>query len=400
MSEHLVQPQLDRYRERKLSAAELRTIDDHIGECEVCRAKLNDCLGDLEQLKASLLTDWTDMVAGVGAETEHLSYEDVAAFVSRELQHESLQKAQNHLNDCPECDVRVQNLLAFREEIESVPLPKQPDMAPGLWQRLASFRLPRLSPLQLVPAAAAAALVMAIGFWFASTSIHSDSALLALNDGGGRVTLDEQGNVRAPRRVPAAYLQMMKTALATQRIQLPPTLAGLLGRSGRLRGASGGDIPFGLVEPVGRVVETDQPTLRWRPLSGATSYIATISDRENEVATSPPLSATQWTVPQPLPRDVVYTWQVTALKEGERITSPRPPAPAARFKVLAQNKAQELELARKNFAGMHLLLGNLYTEAGLLDDAEREFEALLAANPQSPVAHKLVENVRSLLRAN
>ncbi|MGH9882254.1 MAG: tetratricopeptide repeat protein [Pyrinomonadaceae bacterium] len=42
--------------------------------------------------------------------------------------------------------------------------------------------------------------------------------------------------------------------------------------------------------------------------------------------------------------------------------------------------------------------GTLYARAGLLDDAERELRALLAANPKSPTARKLLQSVRAIRR--
>ena len=404
MSEHLLPSQIDRYRRRKLSAEDLQSIDDHIGGCKACRELLNEQIGNLEQKEGSLLANWTDMLAGVGAETVHLSYEQVAGYLDRKFEPERLQDIKRHLNDCAECEERVQTLRAFRDETEASPLiikseaPVPPrESLFSLWQPFT-----RLSTLQLAPPAALAALLLAAIVWLVWTTGSPTSPPLAvsLDDGGGRVTLDAQGNIVTPRQVPPPYLEMMKLALTTQQVKLAPALAGLFGTAGQLRGAAGDGIPFALVGPVGTVVETDKPTLRWQPLSGATTYTVTVSNRENEVATSPPLSVTEWSVPQTLPRGVIYSWQVTALKDGEEITSPVPPAPDARFKVLKQNTAQELELARKNYAGMHLLLGNLYAEVGLLDDAEAEFEALLAANPQSPVARKLLHDVRSSRRAN
>lgn len=93
---------------------------------------------------------------------------------------------------------------------------------------------------------------------------------------------------------------------------------------------------------------------------------------------------------------VAFREEITAVKDGEKVTSPAPPAPQARFKVLEQEKVEELKRARENYAGMHLLLGSLYAQVGLLDAAEREFQALLAANPGSQVAQDLLRNVRSL----
>jgi hypothetical protein len=40
-------------------------------------------------------------------------------------------------------------------------------------------------------------------------------------------------------------------------------------------------------------------------------------------------------------------------------------------------------------------MGVIYAEAGLLGEAEREFTALLKANPQSSNARKLLQGVRS-----
>jgi hypothetical protein len=38
----------------------------------------------------------------------------------------------------------------------------------------------------------------------------------------------------------------------------------------------------------------------------------------------------------------------------------------------------------------------LYTRAGLLDEAEREFQTELKSNPRSAVARKLLHSVRSM----
>jgi hypothetical protein len=62
--------------------------------------------------------------------------------------------------------------------------------------------------------------------------------------------------------------------------------------------------------------------------------------------------------------------------------------------VLEQSKAGELERMRRAYPNSHLVLGTLYAKAGLLAEAEREFRALVAANPQSPIAQKLLRDVR------
>jgi hypothetical protein len=63
--------------------------------------------------------------------------------------------------------------------------------------------------------------------------------------------------------------------------------------------------------------------------------------------------------------------------------------------ILDQAKANELAEAKNASAGSHLTLGILYAQAGLLDDAERELQALLRANPQSSLAQKLLRSVKA-----
>jgi hypothetical protein len=155
-------------------------------------------------------------------------------------------------------------------------------------------------------------------------------------------------------------------------------------------------VSFALLYPVGTVVRSARPTFRWQRLEGASAYIVNIFDSSfTRVVTSPQVSTAQWTAPRPLPAGRVYLWQVTAIKDGKEIKSPVQPAPEARFKILEQAKFVELERVKRSYSNSHLLLGILYAQAGLLDDAEREFRALLAANPKSTLAQKLLRNVRA-----
>ena len=110
------------------------------------------------------------------------------------------------------------------------------------------------------------------------------------------------------------------------------------------------------------------------------------------------ISQTEWTIPDSLERGRTYSWQVTAIKDGERIKSPTTPAPEARFIVLNASEAAELKKAKKKYYNSHLLLGVLYARAGLLDDAEWEFQALARANPKSAEAKNFLRNIEALRR--
>ncbi len=230
-----------------------------------------------------------------------------------------------------------------------------------------------------------------------STTTPARSTAVALKDGGGLVTVDGRGNVNGLDALTAADRQAVSQALTTQRVETPSALASLTGSVAMLRGGSVEGVSFPIVGPVGTVVATERPTLRWGKLEGATTYEVSVFDRNfRKVAASQPQTGTEWVVTTPLPRGDVYTWQVKAIKNGEAVTSPEAPAPEAKFMVLDATKAEELERARERYAGSHLTLGTLYARAGLLDEAEREFELLLRDNPKSPVARKLLQSVRAL----
>jgi anti-sigma factor RsiW len=221
----------------------------------------------------------------------------------------------------------------------------------------------------------------------------------ALHDGGQLVSMDRDGNLTGVDSLPPGLQQTIKNALATERMEVSNDVAELIAKSGITMGHNSPGIMFELLGPVATVVQTERPTFRWSPLSGAAHYIVNIYDANyNQVATSPRLTGTEWTVSSSLERGLVYSWQVTALRGGDEIKSPRSPAGEARFKVLAQDRAARLEHLRQASGKMHLAAGVFYAHNGLLDDSERELKALVAANPKSPVARKLLRQIQRLRR--
>jgi hypothetical protein len=114
-----------------------------------------------------------------------------------------------------------------------------------------------------------------------------------------------------------------------------------------------------------------------------------------EAASSPALSSNEWAVPGALERGRFYSWEVTALKGGTPLAAaPAPPAPEARFKVLEQSKEEELSRALAAQPDSRLARAVIYSRAGLLDDAERELQALARQNPRSATARRLLRSVR------
>jgi hypothetical protein len=161
-------------------------------------------------------------------------------------------------------------------------------------------------------------------------------------------------------------------------------------------GGSETGVPFPVLNPVGKVIRTDRPEFRWSALEGASSYTVNVYDSNfQRVASSPPLQTLRWSVPESLARGRIYRWEVTATKNGEQITSPQAPAPEAKFKVLEKDRADQLDEVQRRYPQSHLILGLRYAREGLLGDAEREFQALVEANPDSTIARKLLKDLQA-----
>jgi hypothetical protein len=63
--------------------------------------------------------------------------------------------------------------------------------------------------------------------------------------------------------------------------------------------------------------------------------------------------------------------------------------------VIGTSMAQVMERARGAYGSSPLVLGILYANAGLLDEAERELEEVVRANPQSRPAEQLLNSLRA-----
>ncbi|MBC7909194.1 MAG: zf-HC2 domain-containing protein [Pyrinomonadaceae bacterium] len=443
MSEHLTNQQVERYRKRALAPAQLIQMDEHLAACAECRRMLGADKAERQMLSFS--TD-LDSVATV----EHLDDEQLAAYADGALNAAEAEIIESHLVVCARCELLASELLIFRDEIaadlatEYAP-PAQAirstAQTPSLAQRFSSYlkSLFAFNSPAMAFGMGALALVVVGGFvWLiiranrtnttepqvvqtasptptaspekgaqpdtgpSQSPVPSPTAspqvLLALNDGAYQVAIDEQGNVSGLNDLPPGYREMVRTALTSERAANPASVSGLGGRQSQLRGSAAPDLGsvLALRAPVGKVVLSNQPTLSWSALNGATEYKVAVYDSNfNLVASSPSLVKNFWTVSPALPRGQIYSWQVTAIKDGAEVKVPLPPAPEAKFKTLDQRRANQVQQAQKNYSNSRLTMGVLYAQAGMLDEAEHEFYMLVVANPKSEVARKLLNNVRA-----
>jgi hypothetical protein len=433
LSDHLTQIQIESYGRRPLSAAEWLFVSEHLSACEACRRRVEESVdGEATYLalKSGVFDEAGPRHSSAGR--AHLSFEQMAGFVDEVAASEELQAIKDHLAWCEECEMAVDDLRAFKDQVapeleRANRLPPMGVAAESRWRRIGAA-MTSFWPKSPAPVfgAALAIILLAPAGWFVwralqgsrarpevvvtapmpsvspsvsptSTPEGASAAVIArLNDNGGQVTLNSEGKLSGADHLPPAYQRMIERALTDQKVERSPLLAGLTQHGSLPRGDGGSRRgEFSVIEPVGVVTLSDHPTFRWSRLDGATGYVVEIYDeRFDMVATSPQGANNSWTAAQSLKRGGIYYWQVKAVKDGLEFKSPSRGAPQAKFRILDEARANELAKARRAYGSSRLTLGLLYAQAGVLDEAELEFRALLKANPESDLARRLLKQLR------
>ena len=425
--EHLTRKQVEDYSRNQLPVTELLAISDHLGECDDCRRRVEAGLNN-DRVFFAL---HGETFAGSDLSSPHLTSEQTAEYVDKNLRGEALQAVVDHLGTCEQCVFAVEDLRAFRNEIApSLDREYRPAEVPAVTTKssaregfLSRFRI---SPLPAFGGAALAVVLLVLLGWIAwrtSREGHQEVAVVPtpslqptpapvpsvqpepapvvaqLHDGAGVVSLDQEGKLSGADNLPAGYQDLLKRALTGQRIEKSSQLQGLTRPPGTLMGSNDQPQQFSVIEPGGNVLMSDRPSFRWSRLEGATGYVVEIYDDQFKLVTSSAqIAGLSWTTTQALPRGRVYSWQVKAIKDGQETTSPRPPAPQAKFRVLDQARANELTRAKRAYGSSHLALGLLYAEAGLLTEAEAELRLLRRANPDSEIARNLLRQIQAMRR--
>lgn len=298
--------------------------------------------------------------------------DELESYRSRRLAPPDLLRVDDHLAACEVCQARLAGLVP----VGGIAQPWRESLGEGATRRL---------PIRIL-AIAAAVVVCVVLF-----RIQQRPPLIArLQDGGTEVTLDGAGRLSGIGGLTPGQERAIRAALQESRLGAPPWVASLIGRREVLMGSGGGAFNP-VLAPVGTAVLEDRPRFRWRSVPGAASYVVIVQDETTgRSIRSEPLVTMEWTPSQPLERGRRYSWQLAA----RQAAYPAPPDPPARFQVVDHDAAARLT----SLPGSHLLRSVSYAEAGLLDAAQLELEALARQNPDSTPVRACLDALLRLRR--
>lgn len=352
-------------------------------------------------------------------------FEELAAYVEGTLDEVDREIVEDHLEADPALRAEVEELRTLREAMRATAPPAAPADAHPLapparrrgvgsgrsWIFLSgaiaattivgltwlvvsrSITTPPVTPSPTAPAVAGPSRPAPAP---TSPTTHTTTpAAIVVRDGGRVVTVDAAGQVSGLSDLPPATTQAVVQALTAGILPRAAALDGLGGSEVRFMGADDRPQRLGVLAPVATVVRASRPTFRWSPHPDARAYTVTVfSETFEKVLSSPAVPETTWTATTTLAPGRAYEWQVTADTPGGPVHAPSPPARDARFRVLdgAGRDALDRELTRAGSS--HLLEGLALARAGVLEEAERAFAALLAENPDSPRIKELLARVR------
>jgi hypothetical protein len=287
---------------------------------------------------------------------EHLTYEQMDAWVEDEMDQTARELVMAHIGLCTFCATQLKAYESYAP-VMSAPVAGPAQLVPFGERLRAALKWPQVA--MIVLAIAVAALAPAV-----------------------------MRNARSPGRLGVGSFQSLET--------LPPSLReaarDVVAADTPLRPAALKDLTPNInpqIEyPASEVIEETQPELSWKPF--ADSYSVSVSDRGGkEIAHATELTGTKWTLSVPLNRGAMYTWEVRAAGSGPADSY------SGMFRVLGDSEEQTLAQLRASGAGP-LALGAVEQQFGLLSQAQREFEKLAKDSPRSQDAEKLLEHVTAL----
>jgi Putative zinc-finger len=420
--DHLSTQLQHRFLARLLSPEETLDVIKHLRECDSCREKLS-------ALRSSKPGSVAEAILPETPAEDHPSADSLGAYLDNDLSHPDKTDLEAHLRTCEACQRALADLKSFREELLQSPAQEYAPVAnttrssrAGLGSRRFSQGRARFldwfnQPFVYASVAAVAALIVVL----AIVIVQSPGTLgiggngqVTVADGSHRISVGPNGITNPPAGLPREVLTALNNVVAPTLKGEPPSfspaledhLAALKRAPSVLLGQPSATVPFQVLSPVRTWVESVRPTFKWTEAAGATGYVVHVivdDGTQQEAATSPVIipaagaTSCQWVIAESttLSPGKRYRWYVTATIKDQEVDAPGIEQAQAKFALLSEQDTARLDTLIKSVQGDHLLDGLLKLNAGLLDDAQREFEYLLADPRQAEDAKVFLRGVIS-----
>jgi hypothetical protein len=170
----------------------------------------------------------------------------------------------------------------------------------------------------------------------------------------------------------------IRQVLNLKQVALPPRVLHFAsGTLGQENINDSEDETINLLRPVATGTLEDRPVFSWKPVPTTSYYHVTVTNViDPDDMQEARLRTTRWTPARPLQRGAEYEWWIIVkTPQGDRESG------IARFMVIEQARAEEVQRAERDFAQSPVELGILYAATGLLDDAEQIWAKSVSTDP-------------------
>jgi anti-sigma factor RsiW len=354
MNGHVTGEQLVRLRDGMLPPAEVAAVGSHAAVCGTCARAVSEAVSVQRLMR--------DVRVQIEADddVEHLSEDVLMALADDALFGTERERARAHVAECGQCRADVDDLRRLRFSVG----PKRS------WQWGAI--------------AVAAALVALILLPLLYERPHP-APPPAVRPPVKRVVVPPPVSGYGVKEWDA----LVARARTTNVLEQPAILEQLRTPKTTLRGSEREDDLE--LQPNRSVVLGVRPRFQWRARGGAT-YKVLLQNGES-VVESESLKEPHWTPTFDLKRGREYAWQVEVATEDARTVYPIVPEAAARFVVLDEKGANEIEDAQARLPNDALLHAVLFAHSGLRDETNAALDRLKRTDPA--LASALRKSVQS-----
>jgi hypothetical protein len=335
--------EIEAFRRGSLPPDDGASIGSHLRECSECSARATA----VYTAAAALFDDLSDL--------EHPELDELFAYVRGVVTGERASEIGEHVAVCVQC----------RE-----------DLADAARERFQSRRRTVWLP---VAAAAAAILIVGSLLWLTKREVPPQNPVTH--------PVIHIAPSPQPAKPPGEWDTIVDEARHARSVAMPDVVRVLRVGMDAFRGEEHGAARLDL-QPSGTVVESQTPTLRWKPGAGE-RFIVTVVCDDVPAGKSGLIEGGHWTVSKPLPRGATCAWQME--RASDHAILPQPPAPQPIFRVL--DARQAAEIARAKEKSDDLVVGLLYARAGVQRDALEHLHAWLQLHPNDDAADAILRSI-------